>query len=136
MRNSGEKLSSVGRQAKTFVALAIALFILPPVSRAAPDSSGSAPQKEHEAPQKSPDAVATGCLIRRDKPGEFALTTRDAKLFYAESSTVNLGAHVGHTVTIRGTFVPDSKTKDDPDKSPEAQTISVTKLEMLAKTCH
>jgi hypothetical protein len=102
----------------------------------AASAKGPTLQKEHEPAHKSQDAVATGCLIRRDKPGDFALTTRDAKLFYVESSTVDLAAHVGHTVTIRGTFVPDSKTKDDPDKSPEAQTISVTKLEMLSKTCH
>jgi hypothetical protein len=136
MPNPGTKLSAVVLKIMPLAALAIALFVTLPASQAAPNSNDSAPQKEHEQPQKSQDAVATGCLFRRDKPGEFALTTRDAKLFYAESSTIDLGAHVGHTVTIRGTFVPDSQTKNDPDKSPEAQTISVTKLEMLRKSCH
>ena len=85
---------------------------------------------------KQKSVVETGCLIRRDKPGDFALTTRDAKLFYVESSTVDLAAHVGHTVTLTGTFAPDSETRNDPDKAPEAQTIKVTKLEMVSKTCH
>jgi len=86
--------------------------------------------------EKQKSVVETGCLIRRDKPGDFALTTRDAKLFYVESSTVDLSAHVGHTVTLTGTFAPDSETRNDPDKAPEAQTIKVTKLEMISKTCH
>jgi hypothetical protein len=94
-------------------------------------------QKEHETPHHDPqDAVVTGCLHRRDKPGDFALTTRDANLYYVESSTVDLAAHVGHTVTITGTFLPEKETKDDPDKNQEVPTISATKLEMIRKTCH
>ena len=96
-----------------------------------------APQKELEPPHHDPqEAVATGCLYRRDKPGDFALTTRDAKLYYVESSTVDLAAHVRHTVTITGTFVPDKDTKDDPDKNQEVPTILASKLEMIRKTCH
>ncbi len=93
-------------------------------------------QNGNSAQEKQKSVVETGCLIRRDKPGDFALTTRDAKLFYVESSTVDLSAHVGHTVTVTGTFAPDSETRNDPDKAPEAQTIKVTKLEMISKTCH
>jgi hypothetical protein len=102
----------------------------------ATSGSGTAPQKEHEAHQEKPkEVIVTGCLMKRDKPGDFALTTRDAKLYYVESTTVDLSAHVRHTVTVTGTFVPDSETRDDPDKSGEAETINVTKLEMVSKTC-
>jgi hypothetical protein len=94
-------------------------------------------QKELEAPHHdSQEVVVTGCLYRRDKPGDFALTTRDGKLYYVESSTVDLAAHARHTVTITGTFVPDKDTKDDPDKNQEVPTISASKLEMIRKTCH
>ena len=114
-------------------AILIAVATLTPASLAIP----AAPQKDHDTPHAKPkDVVVTGCLFRRDRPGEFALTTRDAKLFYVESSTVDLAAHVRHTVTITGTFAPDSASQNDPDKSPEAQTIIASKLEMISKTCH
>ena len=96
----------------------------------------TAPQKDHETPhEKAKEVVATGCLMKRDKPGDFALTTRDAKLYYVESTTVDLAAHARHTVTVTGTFVPDSETRNDPDKSGEAQTINATKVVMVSKTC-
>ncbi len=117
-------------------AVGVTLIAVPPVTHGnAP--SDPAPQKEIETPHHKPqEATVTGCLLRRDKPGDFALTTRDAKLYYIQSSTVDLNAHVRHTVTITGTFLRDKQIKDDPDKSPEAQTISATKLEMIQKTCH
>ncbi|MFZ0038526.1 MAG: hypothetical protein WAK91_13945 [Candidatus Acidiferrales bacterium] len=119
-----------------FVAIVTILFSMSPDAQGNTRINVSA-QKEHEAPQHEPqDAVVTGCLHRRDKPGDFALTTRDTKLYYIESSTVDLAAHVGHTVTITGIFLPDKETKDDPDKNQEVPTISATKLEMIRKTCH
>jgi len=99
-------------------------------------SSAATPGKDNKSQDKAKDVVETGCLIKRDKPGEFALTTQDAKLFYVESSTVDLSAHAGHTVKITGTFASDSQSERDPDKSPEAQTIIATKLEMISKSCH
>jgi hypothetical protein len=99
-------------------------------------SSAATPGRDNKSQDKAKDVVETGCLIRRDKPGEFALTTQDAKLFYVESSTVDLSAHAGHTVKITGTFAPESESERDPDKSPEAQTIIATKLEMISKACH
>lgn len=105
------------------------------IARAIP-SGNAAPQKEHEAHQEKPkEVVVTGCLMKRDKPGDFALTTRDAKLYYVESTIVDLSARARHTVTITGTFVPDSETRDDADKSGEAQTINATKIEMVSKSC-
>ncbi|HEY4741298.1 MAG TPA: hypothetical protein VIH76_11950 [Candidatus Acidoferrales bacterium] len=120
------------------VFIAITTMLLPTVPPARGNTASSAPpQKELEAPHHDPqEAVVTGCLYRRDTPGDFALTTRDGKLYYVESSTVDLAAHVRHTVTITGTFVPDKDTKDDPDKNQEVPTISATKLEMIRKTCH
>jgi hypothetical protein len=134
---------SAGNSNTISASLRVAIFIaigttLLPMSAAARSKTGNnPPQKELEAPHHDPqDAVVTGCLYRRDRPGDFALTTRDGKLYYVESSTVDLAAHVRHTVTITGTFVPDKDTKDDPDKNQEVPTILASKLEMIRKTCH
>ena len=134
---------SAGNSNTISASLRVAIFIaigttLLPMSAAARSKIGNNPPlKELEAPHHDPqDAVVTGCLYRRDKPGDFALTTRDGKLYYVESSTVDLAAHVRHTVTITGTFVPDKDTKDDPDKNQEVPTILASKLEMIRKTCH
>jgi hypothetical protein len=130
------KAISASLRVAIFIAIGTALF---PMSAAAQGKIGNNPpsQKELEAPHHDPqEAVATGCLYRRDRPGDFALTTRDGKLYYVESSTVDLAAHVRHTVTITGTFVPNKDTKDDPDKNQEVPTILASKLEMIRKTCH
>jgi hypothetical protein len=136
MDNAMKNAISTRVRIAILVAMGMTLFASPAVPRSTA-VSGPPPQKEPETQHHKPqEAIVTGCLIRRDNPGEFALTTRDAKLYYVESSTVDLAAHVRHTVTITGTFVPDKETKDDPDKDQEAQTISATKIEMVRKTCH
>ena len=133
------KRTAISRIPRRLVALRFLAAILFAGSTLTPSSLAipAAPQKDHDSPHAKPkDVVVTGCLFRRDRPGEFALTTRDAKLFYVESSTVDLAAHVRHTVTITGTFAADSASQNDPDKSSEAQTIIATKLEMISKACH
>jgi hypothetical protein len=138
MAMSAGNMNAISASLRVAIFIAIGTTLFPMYAAAQGETaSDPPPQKELEAPHHEPqDAVVTGCLYRRDRPGDFALTTRDGKLYYVESSTVDLAAHVRHTVTITGTFVPDKDTKDDPDKNQEVPTISATKLEMIRKTCH
>jgi hypothetical protein len=84
---------------------------------------------------KSESIVVTGCLVKRDAPGTFALTTANGKLFYVSSSNVDLSKHSGHTVTITGVDDRQADPKHDPNNSSEADEIVATKVEMVSKTC-
>src|SRR4029077_13124316 len=44
----------------------------------------------------------TGCLQKGDDANEYKLTTAKGGTWEIKSDTVNLGNHVGHTVTITG----------------------------------
>jgi hypothetical protein len=89
----------------------------------------------------------TGCLQKGDEASEYRLTTAKGSTWEIKSDSLNLGDHVGHTVTIIG-VVSNAKMhgmKEDAkaeakehhiDKdSTEHGHMTVTNLNMVSDTC-
>jgi hypothetical protein len=91
--------------------------------------------------------TVTGCLQTGPAANEFTLTTKGGKKYEVVSTSLALAGHVGHTVTIKGTFrsgmAPESKAaeraekKSGGDKAEEhlAGHIQATSLTMVSTTC-
>ena len=87
-------------------------------------------------------ATVTGCLQKGDEPGEYSITGADGKTYDLSSKTVNLSKHLGHKVTVTGTFKPESAEKEKPEareaksnEMTEAGDIQVTDLQMVSEKC-
>ena len=60
--------------------------------------------------QEPPKAVSvTGCLVRGDEPKEVWLAEKSGRIYGLESSTIELNAHLGHRVILRGYVLPEGK---------------------------
>ena len=86
--------------------------------------------------------TVTGCLQKGDEANEFSITGEDGKNYDLTSSTVDLAKHVGHKVTVTGTFKAESYAKEKGEKeanekkeAPEAGDIRVTSLKMVSDSC-
>ena len=86
--------------------------------------------------------TVTGCLQKGDEADEFSLTGDDGKLYDLRSSSVKLSEHVGHKVTVSGSFKPEGGEKDEDEAKEnkeggkkEAGDINVTKLKMVSESC-
>src|SRR5215472_8662107 len=62
---------------------------------------------------KNGNVTVTGCLQKGDEADEFALTGDDGKLYDLRSSSVKLGEHVGHKVTVSGNFKAEAYEKGE-----------------------
>src|ERR1700730_8874706 len=54
----------------------------------------------------------TGCLQKGDAADEFAITGENGKTWELRSTSVKLGDHVGHTVTITGERRLETKAEE------------------------
>jgi hypothetical protein len=88
------------------------------------------------------DLTVTGCLQKGDEANEFSITGEDGKSYDLTSSSVELSKHVGHKVTVTGTFKAESYAKEKSEKeanekkeAPEAGDIRVTSLKMVSDSC-
>ena len=97
------------------------------------------------AQDKSADskATVTGCLQKGDEAGEYSIAGEDGKTYGLRSKSVKLSQHLGHKVTITGTFRAESAEKEkgeaeghEKKEAPEAGDISVTHLKMVSDKCH
>jgi len=85
----------------------------------------------------------TGCLQKGDKADEFSITDTDGKTYGLRSSTVKLGDHLGHKVTVTGTLRPEreeneaneAKERNEQNEKKEAGDIRVTSLKMISSSC-
>ena len=84
----------------------------------------------------------TGCLQKGDEPDEFSITGEDSKTYGLRSSAVDLSKHVGHKVTVTGTFKAESHEKEKGEKeenekkeAAEAGDIRVTNRKMVSDSC-
>ncbi len=97
--------------------------------------AASAQQGEKKAAAKT----VTGCLQKGDEADEFSLTGDDGNRYDLRSSNVKLGDHVGHKVTVTGTFKAEGyeKDKDEAKESgkKEAGDIQVKSLKMVSSSC-
>ncbi|HEX7288062.1 MAG TPA: hypothetical protein VF532_17890 [Candidatus Angelobacter sp.] len=90
--------------------------------------------------KKGSSKTVTGCLQKSDEADEFRLTATDGKIYDLRSSTVKLSEHLGHKVTVTGSFKPESYGKDeDKEKketgAKEAGDIQVQSLKMVSTSC-
>ena len=86
--------------------------------------------------------TVTGCLQKGDEADEFSLVGDDGQTYGLRSSAVKLGDHVGHKVTVTGTFKAEGYEKDQDEanesqenRKKEAGDIQVTKLKMVSESC-
>lgn len=82
-------------------------------------------------------ASLTGCLSKGTAKDTFNLKTKDGKSYSLTSSTVQLGQHVGHTVTVTGApaMAGGVHGKDTMAMNMPAGAVSVTKLSMVSASC-
>ena len=77
--------------------------------------------------------TVTGCLRKGFEAGEYSITGDDGKIYTLRSSSVKLGDHLGHKVTITGRTNADAKS--DKQKGPEAGNLDVSDLKMVSTSC-
>ena len=82
-------------------------------------------------------ATVTGCLGQGDEPNEYAIKTKNGKLYGLSSSTVDLPRHMNHTVTVTGAVTANNeKNRTTSIGQPEEDFLmKVTNLKMVSATC-
>jgi hypothetical protein len=96
---------------------------------------------------KAPHAqTVTGCLMKGDASGEFALTGEDGKTWGLRSTSVKLDQHIGHKVTVSGSTTHESAKTEKAEEKKEGQVenaaskaeyadLEVTTLKMVSDSC-
>lgn len=99
------------------------------------------------AKEKADVRDVTGCLAKGDSAKEFVLTGNDGSTWEVRSSSVDLAAHVGHTVTATGVvsnatmhnMKEDAKdaAKDSGMKKDDSEHghLKVTAVKMVSESC-
>jgi hypothetical protein len=95
--------------------------------------------------QKKNDKVRTitGCLQAGEKSGEYTLVGEDGSTWELHSKGAeNLGAHIGHTVTVTGNVwhpnMHGAKEKAKDETNPNASEhghLRVTDMQMVSESC-
>jgi hypothetical protein len=102
-----------------------------------------------DSPQSNDSNVrtVTGCLQKGDSSNEYELTGRDGSTWELKSDAVDLGSHVGHTVTITGAVRNSEMHGMKEDMKKEAQEqgmkksaaehghMTVTNVTMVSHSC-
>jgi len=93
---------------------------------------------------KEPQRVVsvTGCLVEGDEPKEVWLAEKSGRIYGLESSKIELNAHLGHKVIVRGYVLPEGKEeageeaqKQNKTGKREAADFRVLTLKMISTTC-
>jgi hypothetical protein len=90
---------------------------------------------------KGGNKTVTGCLQKGDEADEFSLTGDDGKRYDLRSSSVKLADHVGHKVTVAGSFKPEGNERDEDEAkekengNKEVGDIQVKTLKMVSESC-
>ncbi|HWC20102.1 MAG TPA: hypothetical protein VG498_24020 [Terriglobales bacterium] len=92
---------------------------------------------------KGASKTVTGCLQKGDEPDEYSITDAHGKTYGLRSSSVKLGDHLGHKVTVTGHLRPESeeneanerKERNEQNEKKEAGDIRVTTLKMVSTSC-
>ena len=97
-----------------------------PALAQASDQSGSA---DRNAKLTGQTMTVTGCLTKDEKEkNEYLITGEDGKTWGLKSSSVKLGDHLNHKVTVTGKV-----TKEGHEK--EAGDLNVSNLKMVSESC-
>ncbi len=101
---------------------------------------------EKQAQKPMTIKTLTGCLQKGHEAGDFSITAEDGKTWDLSSTTVKLGEHVGHQVTVTGSAHRESKTAEKAEEKKEGQVekaaskeeygdLLVTDVKMVSETC-
>src|SRR5712692_5576412 len=90
-----------------------------------------------------PKAVSvTGCLVKGDEPKEVWLAEKDGTIYGLESSKIELNAHLGHKVIVRGYVLSEGKEEAGDEAQKQNKTgkretadFHVLTLKMISTTC-
>jgi hypothetical protein len=93
--------------------------------------------------KEPPKAVSvTGCLVKGDEPKEVWLAEKSGRIYGLESSKIDLNAHLGHRVILRGYVLPEGKEeageeaqKQNKASKRETADFRVLTLKMISTTC-
>src|SRR6266567_2141040 len=108
---------------------------------------GNAQEKQEKQPEKAAHKqTVTGCLQKGDEAGEFSITGEDGKTWGLRSTSVKLGEHLGHKVTVTGSTTHETKAQEKAEEKKEGQVenaaskaeyadLTVTSLKMVSETC-
>jgi len=91
------------------------------------------------------NVTVTGCLKRGDVAGEFSMIAPDGKTWDLHSTRIKLDDHLGHTVTVTGPRIRESKAQERGEEKREGVVkasskeeyadLRVTSLKMVSETC-
>jgi hypothetical protein len=93
--------------------------------------------------KEPPKAVSvTGCLVKGDEPKEVWLVEKSGRIYGLESSKIDMNAHLGHKVMVRGYVLPAGKEeaseeaqKQNKAEKRETSDFQVLTLKMISATC-
>ena len=93
--------------------------------------------------KESPKVISvTGCLVKGDEPKEVWLAEKDGTIYGLESSKIELNAHLGHKVMVKGYVLPEGKEETSEDAQKQNKTVKsetadfrVLTLKMISTTC-
>jgi hypothetical protein len=82
------------------------------------------------------------CLVRGDEPKEVWLAEKSGRIYGLESSKIELNAHLGHKVIVRGYVLPEGKEgageeaqRQNKTGKRETADFHVLTLKMISTTC-
>ena len=98
---------------------------------------------QSQSAKDPPKAVSvTGCLVRGDEPKEVWLAEKDGRIYGLESSKIELNAHLGQRVIVRGYVLPEGKKEAGEDAQKQNKTgkgetadFYVLTLKMISANC-
>ena len=93
--------------------------------------------------KEPPKAVSvTGCLVKGAEPKEVWLAEKSGRIYGLESSKIELNAHLGHKVMVKGYVLPEGKEEASEDAQKQNKTVKsetadfrVLTLKMISTTC-
>jgi hypothetical protein len=93
-------------------------------------TASNADAKDKAPHIKGQTMTVTGCLTQEPKEkNEYLLTGEDGKAWGVKSTTLKVGGHLNHKVTVTGKV-----TKGEHER--EAGDMNVSDLKMVSETCH
>ena len=102
--------------------------------------TGLAQIQSGNAPPKT--ISVTGCLVKGDEPKEVWLAKKDGTIYGLESSKIDLNAHLGHRVILRGYVLLEGKEEAGEEAQKQNKTgkretadFRVLTLKMISTTC-
>ena len=102
--------------------------------------TGFAQTQSGKEPPKA--SSVTGCLVKGDEPKEVWLAQKDGRIYGLESSKIELNAHLGHRVIVKGYVLPEGKEepgdetrKENKASKRETADFRVLTLKMISTTC-